>query len=43
MKQTFRIYGTLAFLLGSFTSMLCGYIGMQVSVKNNYKVTLYAN
>ncbi len=32
-------YTTLAFLVGGFTSILCGYIGMRVAVHTNVRVT----
>ena len=38
----FRFYATIAFFIGSLTSMLCGFIGMRVAVDNNYKTTLAA-
>lgn len=30
---------TCAFLVGAFTSMLCGYLGMLIAVNTNYRTT----
>ena len=38
----FRCYASLAFAIGAFTSMLCGYIGMYVAVCSNYRTTFKA-
>ena len=35
-------YATFSFIVGSFTSMLCGYIGMRIAVSANYRVTYLA-
>ena len=35
-------YAFFAFVIGSFTSMLCGYIGMAIAVKSNYRTTFMA-
>jgi hypothetical protein len=32
-------YTTCAFLLGASTSMICGYLGMMIAVKTNWKTT----
>lgn len=37
-----RFYGTFAYLIGALTSMLCGYIGMQIAVASNYRTTFKA-
>lgn len=35
----FRCYATVSFIIGSYTSILCGYIGMKIAVNSNYKTT----
>lgn len=35
----FRCYATVSFIIGSYTSILCGYIGMKIAVSSNYKTT----
>lgn len=35
-------YATSAFVVGSFTSMLCGFIGMRIAVEANYRTTYKA-
>lgn len=35
----FRCYATVSFIIGSYTSILCGYIGMRIAVSSNYKTT----
>ena len=37
-----RFYAFAAFGIGSITSMLCGWIGMIVAVKSNYRATYMA-
>lgn len=37
-----RFYTTFAYLVGAFTSMLCGYIGMKIAVAANYRTTFKA-
>jgi H+-translocating diphosphatase len=37
-----RFYATIAYVVGSVTSMLCGYIGMKIAVKSNYRTTYMA-
>lgn len=39
---SFRCYATVAFVVGSFTSILCGYIGMKIAVVSNYRTTFMA-
>ena len=41
-KKEFRLYATVAYVIGSITSMVCGWIGMSVAVKANYRVTYKA-
>ena len=41
-KVTFRCYATISFIVGSFTSILCGYIGMRIAVVSNYRTTYKA-
>ena len=41
-KVKFRCYATVAFVIGSFTSILCGYIGMKIAVVSNYRTTFKA-
>lgn len=36
-------YTTCAFLIGAFTSMACGYIGMLIAVHTNYRTTYACN
>lgn len=38
----FRVYATVAYLVGSLTSMICGYIGMKIAVKANFRTTFKA-
>lgn len=35
----FRCYATVSFIVGAYTSILCGYIGMRIAVSSNYKTT----
>ena len=37
-----HFYTTIAFIIGSFTSILCGYIGMMISTSANYRTTYKA-
>ena len=41
-EPKFRAYATCAFITGSFTSMLCGGIGMMIAVKTNFRTTFMA-
>lgn len=36
---TFRCYATISFVVGSYTSILCGFIGMRIAVVSNYRTT----
>jgi Na+/H+-translocating membrane pyrophosphatase len=36
-------YTTIAFLIGAFTSMVCGYLGMLIAVSTNYRTTYACN
>lgn len=38
----FGFYATFSFLVGSITSMLCGYIGMKIAVQANFRTTFKA-
>jgi inorganic pyrophosphatase len=38
----FRFYATAAFMIGSLTSILCGWIGMSIAVKANFRTTFVA-
>ena len=38
----FRFYATFAFIVGSVTSILCGFIGMRIAVVSNYRTTFKA-
>ena len=38
----FRIYATVAFVIGSLTSILIGFLGMRIAVSSNYKTTYKA-
>ena len=42
-EETWMPYTTVAFLIGAFTSMLCGYIGMLIAVSTNYRTTYACN
>lgn len=35
-------YTTIAFVIGAYTSMLCGWIGMKVATDSNYRTTYSA-
>ena len=37
-----RFYATIAYVVGSVTSMICGYIGMKIAVKSNFRTTYMA-
>ncbi len=37
-----RFYASIAYLIGSVTSMLCGYIGMKIATASNYRTTFRA-
>lgn len=37
-----RFYATIAYVVGSITSMVCGYIGMKIAVKSNFRTTFMA-
>ena len=41
-KAKFRAYATFAFIIGSITSILCGWIGMAIAVAANYRTTFKA-
>jgi len=36
-------YCTIAFLIGAFTSMVCGYLGMLIATQTNYRTTYACN
>lgn len=38
----FRFYATSAYIIGSVTSILCGFIGMRIAVISNYRTTYKA-
>lgn len=38
----FRAYATVAYIIGSVTSIACGYIGMKIAVASNYRTTYMA-
>ena len=38
-KVEFRCYATISFVIGSYTSILCGFIGMRIAVVANYRTT----
>ena len=40
--EFFSLYATVAFVIGSLTSMLCGFIGMRIAVSANYRTTYKA-
>ena len=35
-------FTTISFILGAFTSMLCGFVGMRIAVNSNWKTTYSA-
>lgn len=37
-----QFYAFVAFIVGSITSMICGFIGMAIAVKANYRTTFLA-
>lgn len=37
-----RAYATISYVVGSVTSMVCGYIGMKIAVKSNFRTTYKA-
>ena len=41
-ENKFRFYTTFMFIVGSVTSMLCGFIGMRIAVAANYRTTYMA-
>ena len=41
-EAKFRFYATGAFIIGSLTSILCGWIGMAIAVKSNFRTTFQA-
>lgn len=40
--KTFEFYATIAFVLGSITSMFCGYVGMKIAVAANFRTAFKA-
>lgn len=38
----FRFYATISYIIGCYTSILCGFIGMKIAVKTNYRTTFLA-
>ena len=38
----FRFYATASFIVGSLTSIICGWIGMSIAVKANFRTTFKA-
>lgn len=41
-NRVFRVYGTIAYIVGSVTSIICGFIGMRIAVAANFRVTFKA-
>lgn len=41
-SEAIRFYATISYIIGSVTSMLCGYIGMKIAVKSNFRTTFKA-
>ena len=35
----FQVYATVSFIIGSVTSMVCGFIGMSIATSANYRTT----
>lgn len=40
--KVFRAYATIAYFVGSITSMICGFIGMKIAVAANFRTTFKA-
>lgn len=41
-NRTFRLYATLSYIIGAVTSILCGFIGMRIAVRANFRTTFKA-
>ncbi len=41
-KSKIQFYATIAFIIGSITSMVCGFIGMSIATAANYRTTFQA-
>jgi len=41
-SKGFSCYATAAYVIGSFTSMICGWIGMKIAVVSNFRTTFKA-
>ena len=41
-ENKFWMYATLSFIIGSLSSMICGFIGMRIAVSANYRTTYKA-
>ena len=41
-QNKISFYSTIAFIIGSIASMLCGFIGMRIAVASNYRTTFKA-
>lgn len=41
-NKQWTLYTTMAFLVGSFTSMICGYIGMKIATSSNHRTAFSA-
>lgn len=41
-QKQWTAYTTCAFILGSLTSILCGWIGMKIATSTNWRVTFSA-
>jgi inorganic pyrophosphatase len=42
LPTKFRAYAMMSFVIGALTSMLCGWIGMSIAVKANFRTTFMA-
>ena len=40
--RSFRLYATISYIIGSITSILCGFIGMKIAVAANFRTTFKA-
>lgn len=39
---SFRFYATASYIIGAYTSIICGFIGMRIAVISNYRTTYRA-
>lgn len=41
-NRSFRLYATIAYIVGAVTSIICGFIGMRIAVRANFRTTFKA-